>query len=118
MPHLRSVSLGIWVDAGARDELAHEAGFSHFIEHMMFKGTQTRSAFDIAKAFDAIGGATNAFTAMENTCYHARAMDSKLPQMAEILVDMLINPLFDPHGSGDGAVGDTQRNGHAGRQSR
>lgn len=96
MPHLRSVSLGIWVDAGARDELADEAGFSHFIEHMMFKGTQTRSAFDIAKAFDAIGGATNAFTAMENTCYHARAMDSKLPQMAEILVDMLINPLFDP----------------------
>ena len=95
MPHLRSVSLGIWVDAGARDERAEEAGFSHFIEHMMFKGTQTRSAFDIAKAFDAIGGATNAFTAMENTCYHARAMDSNLPQMAEILVDMLVNPLFD-----------------------
>ncbi len=96
MPHLRSVSMGIWVDAGARDELADEAGFSHFIEHMIFKGTQTRSAFEIAKAFDAIGGATNAFTAMENTCYHARAMDSNLPQMADILVDMLINPLFDP----------------------
>jgi len=93
---LRSVSLGIWVDAGARDELVDEAGFSHFIEHMMFKGTQTRSAFDIAKAFDAIGGATNAFTAMENTCYYARAMDSNLPQMAEILMDMLINPRFDP----------------------
>jgi len=96
MPYLRSVSLGIWVDAGARDELIDEAGFSHFIEHMMFKGTQTRSAFDIAKAFDAIGGATNAFTAMENTCYYARAMDSNLPQMAEILMDMLINPRFDP----------------------
>jgi len=96
MPYLRSVSLGIWVDAGARDELVDEAGFSHFIEHMMFKGTQTRSAFDIAKAFDAIGGATNAFTAMENTCYYARAMDSNLPQMAEILMDMLINPRFDP----------------------
>ncbi len=95
MPHLRSVSMGVWVDAGARDETDDEAGLSHFIEHMIFKGTHRRSAYEIAKAFDAIGGATNAFTGMENTCYHARVMDAHLATMVEILSDIFLNSAFD-----------------------
>ena len=67
MPHTRSVSMGVWVNVGARDETATESGLSHFIEHMIFKGTSKRSAYQIAKEFDAIGGHTNAFTSMENT---------------------------------------------------
>lgn len=95
MPHLRSVSMGVWVDAGTRDETDDEAGLSHFIEHMIFKGTHKRSAYEIAKAFDAIGGATNAFTGMENTCYHARVMDEHLATMVEILSDIFLNSAFD-----------------------
>mgnify|MGYP001820026786 FL=1 len=95
MPHLRSVSMGVWVDAGTRDETDEEAGLSHFIEHMIFKGTHKRSAYEIAKAFDAIGGATNAFTGMENTCYHARVMDEHLATMVEILSDIFLNSAFD-----------------------
>jgi len=68
MPYVRSVTLGVWVNVGARDETAAESGTSHFIEHMIFKGTQKRTAFEIAKEFDAIGGHTNAFTSMESTC--------------------------------------------------
>ncbi len=66
MPHTRSVSMGVWVNVGARDENPAESGLSHFIEHMIFKGTRQRSAYQIAKEFDAIGGHTNAFTTMEN----------------------------------------------------
>jgi len=73
MPHARSVSMGVWVDVGARDESEKENGLSHLIEHMIFKGTQKRTAFQIAKQFDALGCNTNAFTGYENTCYHARA---------------------------------------------
>ena len=93
--HVRSVSMGVWVDAGARDEAPCEAGLSHFIEHMLFKGTEKRSSYDIAKAFDAIGGQTNAFTSMENTCYHARAMDEHMGIMAGLLSDIFLNSTFD-----------------------
>ncbi|MCG8471907.1 MAG: insulinase family protein [Desulfobacterales bacterium] len=93
--HVRSVSMGVWVDAGARDEAPSEAGLSHFIEHMLFKGTEKRSSYDIAKAFDAIGGQTNAFTSMENTCYHARAMDEHMGIMAGLLSDIFLNSTFD-----------------------
>ncbi len=96
MPHARSVSMGVWVDVGARDESELESGLSHFIEHMIFKGTRKRSAFQIAKEFDAIGGHTNAFTSMENTCYHARVMDTHTETMVEILSDIFINSVFDP----------------------
>ena len=96
MPHARSVSMGVWVNVGARDETKFESGLSHFIEHMIFKGTSKRTAFDIAKEFDAIGGHTNAFTAMENTCYHARVMDTQTETMVEILSDIFINSVFDP----------------------
>ena len=95
MPHVHSVSMGVWVNVGARDETPDESGLSHLIEHMIFKGTTKRSAFQIAKEFDAIGGQTNAFTTMENTCYHARVMDTHLETMVEILSDILLNSVFD-----------------------
>ena len=96
MPYTRSVSMGVWVNVGARDESARESGLSHFIEHMIFKGTQKRSAFQIAKEFDAIGGQTNAFTTMENTCYYARVIDSQMETMVDILSDIFVNSVFDP----------------------
>ena len=96
IPHVRSVSMGIWVNVGARDEMPEENGLSHFIEHMLFKGTRQRSAYQLAKEFDAIGGQTNAFTSMENTCFHARVMDTHLDTMAEILSDIFLNSEFSP----------------------
>lgn len=87
--------MGVWVNVGARDESISENGLSHMIEHMIFKGTQKRSAFQIAKEFDAIGGQTNAFTSFENTCYHARVMDTHLDTMIQILSDIFLNSIFD-----------------------
>ncbi len=95
MPYTRSVSMGVWVNVGARDESASESGLSHFIEHMIFKGTRKRSAYQIAKEFDAIGGQTNAFTTMENTCYYARVIDSQMETMVDILSDIFVNSIFD-----------------------
>jgi predicted Zn-dependent peptidase len=95
MAHVRSVSMGVWVNVGARDEAVSESGLSHFIEHMIFKGTRKRTAFQIAKEFDAIGGQTNAFTTMETTCYHARVMDAHLETMVDILSDIFLNSIFD-----------------------
>jgi predicted Zn-dependent peptidase len=94
-PYFRSVSMGVWVNAGARDETPAENGLSHFIEHMIFKGTQRRSAYQIAKEFDAIGGQSNAFTTMENTCYYAKVMDTHLDTMTDILLDIFLNSEFD-----------------------
>ena len=95
MPHTHSVSMGVWVNVGARDEALRENGLSHLIEHMIFKGTRKRSAYQIAKEFDAIGGQTNAFTAMENTCYHARVLKTHLATMVDILTDIFLNSVFD-----------------------
>jgi len=95
MAHARSVSMGVWVNVGARDESEKENGLSHFIEHMIFKGTRRRSAFQIAKEFDAIGGHTNAFTAMEATCYHAKVIDTQTEAMVNILSDIFLNSVFD-----------------------
>ena len=95
MPHVHSVSMGIWVNVGARDESSSENGLSHFIEHMIFKGTEKRTAFQIAKEFDAIGGQTNAFTSAENTCYHAKVIDTHLETMVDILSDIFLNSVFD-----------------------
>jgi predicted Zn-dependent peptidase len=95
MPHVHSVSMGVWVNAGARDESPSESGLSHFIEHMIFKGTEKRTAFQIAKEFDAIGGQTNAFTSAENTCYHAKVIDTHLETMVDILSDIFLNSVFD-----------------------
>ena len=96
MPHTHSVSMGVWVNVGARDETESESGLSHFIEHMIFKGTRKRSAYQIAKEFDAIGGNTNAFTSMENTCYHARVLDTHMETMVDVLSDIFINSVFAP----------------------
>jgi predicted Zn-dependent peptidase len=95
MPHFRSVSMGVWVNVGGRDESSSQSGMSHFIEHMIFKGTQKRTAFQIAKEFDAIGGQSNAFTSTENTCYHAKVMDTHMETMVDILSDIFLNSVFD-----------------------
>ena len=96
MPYVRSVSMGVWVNVGARDESDAQSGLSHFIEHMIFKGTARRTAFQIAKEFDAVGGHTNAFTSMEHTCYHAKVMDTHLETMVSILSDIFLNSIFSP----------------------
>jgi predicted Zn-dependent peptidase len=87
--------MGVWVNVGARDERPEESGLCHFIEHMIFKGTKRRSALEIAKEFDAIGGQCNAFTTKENTCYHAKVMDTHLDTMVDLLSDIFLNSVFD-----------------------
>lgn len=94
MPGLRSVALGVWVLAGSRDEPPRISGSSHFLEHLLFKGTKTRSARDIAEAFDAVGGDVNAFTAKEYTCFYARVRDRDLPMAVDHLCDMLQNSVI------------------------
>jgi predicted Zn-dependent peptidase len=96
LPYLYSVSVGIWVDIGSRDENPEENGISHFIEHMIFKGTRRRTALDIAKEMDAIGGMSNAFTSKEETCFYTRVLDNHLEQGVGILLDIFLNSLFDP----------------------
>jgi predicted Zn-dependent peptidase len=88
MPGVRSVSLGFWVLAGSRDEPHAISGSSHFLEHLLFKGTRSRSARDIAEAFDAVGGDVNAFTSKEYTCYYARVLDGDLELAVDHLADM------------------------------
>jgi len=92
--HIRSVSIGIWVKTGSRNENIHNNGVSHFIEHMLFKGTQTRSAADIAESIDNIGGQLNAFTGKECTCYYAKTLDEHLDIAIDVLSDMLYNSAF------------------------
>jgi predicted Zn-dependent peptidase len=94
MPGLRSVALGVWVDVGSRDERPSVAGASHFLEHLLFKGTSKRTATDIAQAFDAVGGDLNAFTAKEYTCYYCRVRDQDLPMAVEFMSDMLQNSVL------------------------
>ena len=96
LEHLRSVSLGIWINIGSRDEMSSENGVSHFIEHMSFKGTRNRSGIQIAKDLDAIGGMSNAFTGKETTCFHGRVLAKHFGLLAEILSDIFLNPTFDP----------------------
>ncbi|MBI5232715.1 MAG: insulinase family protein [Coriobacteriales bacterium] len=91
MEEVRSIALGIWFAVGSRDESPEEAGMSHFMEHMMFKGTPTRSARDISEAFDRIGAELNAFTSKEYTAYYARFVDEHLDSAFEILSDMVTN---------------------------
>ena len=96
MPGVRSATLGLWVLAGSRDEPPPISGSSHFLEHLLFKGTKTRSARDIAEAFDAVGGEANAFTAKEYTAYYARIRDRDLPMAVEHLADMVRNSVLRP----------------------
>src|ERR1051325_2720869 len=94
--HIRSIALGIWLKKGSQDESNEDAGVYHFIEHMLFKGTQKRSAYEIAKIIDSIGGYTDAFTSKENTCFYAKMLDEHLPVVLELFSDILIDPVFDP----------------------
>ena len=95
MPDNRSVSLGIWVENGSRHESAEENGISHFIEHLLFKGTERRSAAQIAEEMDAVGGIINAFTSKENTCYYAKVLDENLPLAIDLLTDIFLHSSFD-----------------------
>ena len=95
IPYLRSACLGIWIKNGSRFETEQNSGVSHFIEHMLFKGTDKRSAKQIADEMDAIGGQLNAFTSKEYTCYYARTLDEHLPQGLDILSDMFFHSVFD-----------------------
>ena len=98
IPGVRSCSLGIWVGTGSRMERDDERGITHFIEHLLFKGTERRSARDIAEALDSVGGQLNAFTSKEMTCYYARVMEEHLPLAVDVLSDMLFNSTFaDEH---------------------
>ncbi|MEW6723685.1 MAG: pitrilysin family protein [Bacillota bacterium] len=94
MDHVRSAALGVWVLTGARHEGPGESGITHFIEHMLFKGTVRRTAREIAEAVDGVGGQINAFTAKEYCCFYARVMDEHLDLVTEILGDMVNHPLF------------------------
>ncbi len=94
LSHAKSVSLGIWVNAGSRDEHDKERGIFHLIEHMFFKGTESRSAMHIAKDLDTMGGFSNAFTGKEQTCFHARVLERHLPSLSELLSDIFINSRF------------------------
>lgn len=94
MPEVRSVTIGFWVGVGSRDEPAELQGASHFLEHLLFKGTEKRSAQDIAEQFDAVGGEANAFSAKEYTCFYGRVLDEDLPTATDVLIDMLRNPVI------------------------
>ena len=96
MPSMRSVALGIWTLAGSVDERAAENGVSHFIEHMMFKGTAKRSARDISVAMDAIGAQLNAFTSKECTCYYVKVLDDYLEMAVDVIADMFLHSVYDP----------------------
>ena len=95
IPYVQSVAFGIWVKAGACDEDAKYAGISHYIEHMMFKGTSHRTAREIAADIDKIGGQINAFTGKEATCYYVKAISSNYKKAADVIIDMLTDSLFD-----------------------
>ncbi len=94
MPHVRSVAVGVWMGTGSRHEMPEENGISHFIEHMVFKGTANRSAEDIARAVDSIGGNLDAFTAKEMVSFNAKVVDEHLPIVSDILSDLVLHPLF------------------------
>lgn len=96
VPSVRSVTVGVWVGVGSRDEPQSQVGATHFLEHLLFKGTRRRSALDIAAAMDAVGGEMNAFTAKEYTCYYARVLDSDLPLALDLLSDMVTSSVLDP----------------------
>src|SRR6187397_2886645 len=96
MPHVRSVSIGVWLTRGSRHETAEQGGIAHFVEHMLFKGTATRTAEDIAQAIDSIGGQLDAFTAKEYASYYIKVLDEHLPLALDILSDIVLNPAFTP----------------------
>lgn len=95
IPTVRSVAIGVWIGTGSRNETLENNGISHFLEHMFFKGTKTRTAREIAESFDSIGGQVNAFTSKEYTCYYAKVLDNHASYALEILSDMFFHSTFD-----------------------
>ncbi|MCZ6832512.1 MAG: pitrilysin family protein, partial [Acidobacteria bacterium] len=96
MPDLRSVSLGVWLRQGSRHEPVEINGISHFIEHLVFKGTERRSSLEIAREIDAVGGQMDAFTAKESTCFYIRVLDQHVDLALDLLTDIVRHPRFDP----------------------
>jgi predicted Zn-dependent peptidase len=96
IPAMRSVSFGIWVGVGSRDENPEHSGVSHFLEHLLFKGTSKRSALDISAQIEAVGGETNAFTTKEYTCFYARVLDTDLPLAIDVMCDLIADSVLDP----------------------
>ncbi len=96
LPAVRSAAFGIWAGVGSRDEDRDHAGATHYLEHLLFKGTSRRSALEISAAMDAVGGELNAFTAKEYTCYYARVLDADLPLAIDVLSDMVTSSLIEP----------------------
>ncbi|MEE9539137.1 MAG: pitrilysin family protein [candidate division NC10 bacterium] len=96
MPEVQSISIGVWIPVGSRKEEERQAGISHFIEHMLFKGTERRSAEEIAAAIDSVGGILDAFTSREYTCYYAKVLGEHLPLAVDILADLVLHSRFDP----------------------
>lgn len=92
---VRSITIGIWVKTGSRNETLEQNGISHFIEHMLFKGTKNRTSLEIAEAFDGIGGEINAFTSKEYTCFYAKVLDTHKELAIDILSDMLLHSTFE-----------------------
>ncbi|MET4095604.1 pitrilysin family protein [Arthrobacter sp. UYCu712] len=96
MPGQRSATIGFWVGVGSRDEAPGQHGSTHFLEHLLFKGTKRRTALEIASAFDEVGGESNAATAKESTCYFARVLDTDLPMAIDVIADMITGAVLDP----------------------
>src|SRR6202034_2237488 len=94
MEHLRSISMGVWMKTGSRDEQPEVNGISHFAEHMVFKGTKSRSAQRIAREVDAIGGNLDAFTGKETVCFNIKVLDDHVPTALDVLSDLVLNPVF------------------------
>ena len=96
MPHVRSVSIGVWLTRGSRHEPEAQGGMAHFVEHMLFKGTETRSAEDIAQEIDSIGGQLDAFTSKEYAGYYIKVLDEHVPRALDVLSDVVQHPALDP----------------------
>ncbi|MCH7897677.1 MAG: insulinase family protein, partial [candidate division NC10 bacterium] len=96
MPAVRSVSISVWIRVGSREEEGEQAGISHFIEHMFFKGTEKRSAEEIAEAIDSVGGVLDAFTSREYTCFSAKVLTEHLPLAVDLLADLVLHARLDP----------------------
>ena len=96
MPHMRSVAMGVWIGTGSRDEQPAQNGLSHFVEHMVFKGTTTRDAKQLARETDSIGGNLDAFTGKETICFNIKLLDRNVPKGMDILADLVLHPRFAP----------------------
>lgn len=94
LPHCQTVALGLWLEVGSRDETPGEGGLSHFLEHMAFKGTGRRTALELAREIDQLGGLGNAFTTRESTCFHFKVLGERLPEALDLLMDLGLNPAY------------------------